>query len=78
MALETEARTYERELAGLLSDEGKWVLIHGDEVVGVFETYQDALKIGYERYVLDPFMVKQIESTETIHQFTRDLTLCHM
>jgi len=33
----------------LLANEGKFVLIHGEEIAGVFDTYHDALKIGYAR-----------------------------
>ena len=35
MALEKELETYRRKLQELLADEGKFVLIQGDEVAGV-------------------------------------------
>lgn len=73
MALEKELETYRRELTRLASDEGKWVLIKGDEVIEIFETYEDALKIGYQRFGLEPFMVKQIQTIEQVYSFTRDL-----
>lgn len=75
MALERELETYARELPNLTASEGKFVLIHADEVE-VFESYEDALRIGYERYGLDPFLVKRIESVETIHFLTRDVLPC--
>jgi hypothetical protein len=60
----------------LLGDEGKFVLIKGDDVVGVWETYADALKEGYQKFQLEPFMVKRIEAVERVQRFTRGLTGC--
>ena len=34
-------------LPGLLSQQGKYALIHGSELAGVYETYDDALKVGF-------------------------------
>ena len=76
MALEKEIATYQRKLEDLLPHEGKFVLIHGDDVAGVWDTYEDALQAGYQKYELDPFMVKRIEWAETIQNFTRDIQLC--
>ena len=76
MALEKEQETYHRELPKLLSSAGKFVVIHDQEIAGIYDTYLDALKIGYERYGLGPFLVKQIAAVEPRHQFTRDITTC--
>lgn len=78
MALETELSTYKRELPTLLvNGAGKFVLIHGDKVAGVFDTYQDAIKEGYEKFKLEPFLVKQVNAFEQIHFMTRDVHPCH-
>ncbi len=76
MALETELQTYTKSLPSLLADNGKYVLIHGEKVVGIYDTYQDALKIGYETFGLVPFLVKRIQAVEQAHCFTRDLSRC--
>ena len=76
MALENELAVYHRELPNLLPDEGKYVLIHGNAVAGVWETYEDALKAGYERFSLKPFLVKKIQGVEQIQFFSRDMPLC--
>jgi hypothetical protein len=76
MALEKEVATYKRKLEELLPNEGKFVLIHGDDVAGVWDTYEDALQAGYQKFALDPFLVKRIEWAERIQNFTRDLTSC--
>jgi len=71
--LETELKTYEEKKRSLLGDEGKFVLIHGEELAGVWDTYEDALKAGYEKYGVTPFLVKQIQGTERVQFFTRNL-----
>ena len=62
--LEAELATYERELPNLLAKEGKWVLVHGQAVEGIFDTFDDALDAGCERFGLNPFLVKQIFAVE--------------
>lgn len=71
--LERELETYKRELHALLPDEGKFVLIFDQNVVGIYEAYSDALQIGYEKFGVKPFLVKQISATEQLSYFTRDL-----
>lgn len=71
MALERELATYRRKLPELRGAEGKYVLIHGDEVVDTYSTYDDAIKEGYVRFALDPFLVKQIQFVEQIQFVTR-------
>ncbi|HSH39256.1 MAG TPA: hypothetical protein VK993_10750 [Chthoniobacterales bacterium] len=72
-ALATELKTYEEHKHELLAEEGKFVLIHGANVLGTYGTYEDALKIGYEKCKLEPFLVKQIQAVEQVHYFSRDL-----
>lgn len=74
MALEQELATYKRELPNLLVNEGKFAVIHEDEIAGVFESYADALAIGYSKFGLDNFLVKKISSQEQISYFTRDIS----
>ena len=71
MALEKELATYKAKLSELAADEGKFVLIHGDEVAGTFTSYEDAIKIGYEKYQLRPFLVKQIQAIERVQLISR-------
>ena len=44
MGLEKEIKTYEEKLPELLAHEGKFVLIHGDDVIGHFDSYAEALR----------------------------------
>ena len=76
MALEQEQAAYVRELPKLLGSEGRYVLVHGDQVIGVYDTYSDALQLGYEKCGLTPFLVRRIQAVEQVHNFTRDITPC--
>ena len=63
--LDHELATYRRELPRLLTAEGRFVQIMGDQVAGVFDAEEDALEAGYDRFGLDtPFFVKQIVANE--------------
>ena len=75
-SLAKELATYEREKDQLvLANEGKFVLIHGDAVAGIWDTYKDALAAGYSQFGLKPFLVKQIQGIERVLFFTRDLSI---
>jgi hypothetical protein len=73
--LQKEVETYNAKLPELIGSIGKFVLIKGDLIEGIYDTYSDALKIGYERFKLEPFMVKQIAPAEQVQFFTRELDL---
>lgn len=78
MALEKELETYRNKLPELKAEEGKFVLIKGDEVAGIYVAYEDALKEGYRRFGLEPFLVKQIQLNEQAQLITRLLNIeCH-
>ncbi len=76
MALENELKTYKNKLSELKKDEGKFVLIHGEEVVDTFTSYEDAIKEGYKLFKLDHFLVKQIHSIEDIQFVSRSINPC--
>jgi hypothetical protein len=56
-----EMQTYAAQLDRLLAeDEGKFVLIKADQVLGTFETAQEAIREGYRQLGRVPFLVRQI------------------
>ena len=72
MALERELATYKAKLGELKEHEGKFVLIHGDDVLDFFSSYEDAIKEGYKRFgVADPFLVKQVHAIEQVQFISR-------
>jgi hypothetical protein len=75
--LKTEMETYERHKQELLSDHrGKFALIRGPEIAGIWDTYEDALEAGYGQFGLEPFMVKQIQESEPLRFFGWDIVTC--
>lgn len=77
MALENELAVYKAKLPELKGSEGKFALVHGDEV-DVFDTYEDAIKQGYHAYGLEPFLVKQIQTIEQVQFVSRLVTPCSL
>lgn len=71
MALEKELQTYKSKLPELKEHEGKYVLIHGDDIVDIFSSYEDAIKRGYKDFGLTPFLVKQIHTVEQAQFISR-------
>ncbi len=76
MAFEKELATYSQHLLELLASQGKYVVIRNDVISGPFDSYEEALQEGYDRYGLESFLVKQIHKAEPIHYFSRDLPAC--
>jgi hypothetical protein len=76
MPFEKELAVYDAHLIDLLDSQGKYILIRGEEISGPFETFDEALDVGYDKYGLEPFLVKQIHKAEPIHYFSRDLPAC--
>lgn len=77
MALELELETYKSKFPELKENEGKFVLIHGADVVDLYGTYEDAIKEGYAKFKLEPFLVKRIQSVEQVQFISRMLDPCH-
>ena len=72
--LEAELEIYGQHRDSLLSTaEGKFALIHGDELAGVYESEMDAIAEGYRRFGNVPFLVKHIVRIETPVSFVSGL-----
>ncbi|MSR56445.1 MAG: hypothetical protein EXS05_02085 [Planctomycetaceae bacterium] len=76
--LKVELATYEQRKDELVAQNaGKFVLIHGTEVLGTCDTYEDAVKSGYEKCGLSkPFLVKQICAVERVQFITQGSSAC--
>ena len=72
--LDSELKVYDQNRDQLLgSAEGKFVLIHGDRVVGIYDSKMDAIAAGYQQFGNVPFLVKQILKVETPQNFISNL-----
>lgn len=73
-SLEKELETYNGLLPNLLENQGRFVLIKGNDVAGIWDTYKDAIQEGYRLFGLEPFLVKQIQAPGFTQNVTRHIT----
>jgi len=77
--LEHELATFRMELPALLSDPrkvGQFVLVCGKMIDSFWPTMEAALAAGYDRFGLEPFLVKQVVADEKPAYFTRRAHPC--
>jgi hypothetical protein len=68
VSLRREQAVYEAHLPRWLQDhEGAHVLIKGGEIVGFYQTRDEALTAGYTRFGVVPLFVKQVAASEPIY-----------
>jgi hypothetical protein len=63
-----EWNLYRREVGRLLAEghEGKWVLIKGSEIIGIWDSREEAKAVTLERYLLQPVLLRQILGREPL------------
>ncbi|MBS3080916.1 hypothetical protein J4221_05570 [Candidatus Pacearchaeota archaeon] len=72
--LSEELETYDKHKAELLKESvGKYVLIKGKDIINIFDTQNDAIKVGIDKFGNTPFLVKKIEEVESKQNFTSNL-----
>ena len=66
--LAREWNFYRREVGRLLADgqEGRWVLIKGEEIIGIWDTEQEADRIRLQRFLMQPVLLQQIRAREPV------------
>ncbi len=70
LILDTELKTYEQNRDQLLGTaEGKFVVIHNSQVIGLYDSKMDAIVVGYQQFGNVPFLVKQVVKVETSPTF---------
>lgn len=75
--LSKELKTYEENKTRLIKEaNGKFVLIKGEEIINVYDTQMDAIKVGVDKFGNAPFLVKKIEEVDQRQNFTSNLILC--
>ena len=66
--LAEELKTYQAQKADLLRrSHGKFVLIKGDQIIGLYDRETDAFSEGYQRFRLTGFLVKQVLEQEKVY-----------
>jgi len=72
--LSKELKTYQANLENLLgSHDGKFVLIHGEKILGTFDSQMDAITRGYRELGNVPFLVKQVLKVDVPLSFVSNL-----
>jgi len=63
-----EWTTYRREAGRLLAEvkEGQYLLIMGEEIIGMWATQEDAMAEGSDRFGYQPFLVHQLLEREPV------------
>lgn len=65
MVLDREMATFQASLPALLEkDTGRYVLIHGEQIVSIWDTQEQALEEGYRLHLFEPFLVHHIIAEE--------------
>jgi hypothetical protein len=63
-----EWNTYRRQVARLLAEghERRWVLLKGEELVGIWDTEAEARAAAVARYLMQPVLIRQILTYEPV------------
>ena len=69
--LKQELDYFEKHRVELLEQApGKYALVKGDKVIGIFDTELDEIRAGYQKIGNEPFLVKHIVDAEVPLTFT--------
>ena len=73
--LEKEIETYNKAIGALKLKypDGGFVVIKGDEIIGVWQTRVDALKSGFEKFGDVQFLVKNVDDQNIVANYSRNL-----
>lgn len=74
LPLAEELQAFDERRAELLGEApGKFALVHGQVIVGTYDTQADAIAEGYRRFGNVPFLVKRIAAVDAPEQFVSNL-----
>lgn len=74
-----EWNTYRRELPRLLAEghEGKFALIRGQDIIGVYDSFDEGHRAGLQRYLGQTFAVQPILEQEPLLLLPWSWCPCH-
>lgn len=70
-ALDKDLEFYREKLPEWTEHEGKYALIRNQRLVDFYSSYDDAIKIGYSEFGLEPFLVKRVNTLEQVQFISR-------
>jgi hypothetical protein len=64
----SEWNLYRREVGRLLTEghENRWVLIKGEEIIGIWDTQEEAEAVALHKYLMQPCLIQQVRRREPI------------
>ena len=69
--LEAELKFFAEHRAALVREaRGKYALVKGEQLGGIYEDRNEAIRAGYERFGNEPFLVKEILEVDIPLNFT--------
>lgn len=76
--LARELAAFERAHAGWIeqAQEGRWAVIRGDEIVGLFASLEAGYERGVRQFGTEPFLVKQVLRIEPVETIQRVIWGC--
>ena len=59
---------YRREVGRLLAEgqEGRWLLIKGEGIIGIWDTREEAEAVALQKYLMQPCLIHRIRSREPV------------
>ena len=69
---------YRREVGRLLAEgqEGRFVLIKGEEIIGIWDTEEEAQAVAHQKYLMQPCLIHQILTREPLLRVSTRLWRC--
>lgn len=76
--LATEWNYCLKQIGRLLAEgqEGRWVLIVGEKIIGLYDTDQEGHQVRAQRFLRQPVLLQQILSREPVFRGPRYFRLC--
>jgi hypothetical protein len=74
----SEWNVYRREVARLLAEgqENRWVLIKGEEIIGIWDGEEEARAMAFQKYQMKPCLIQQVRSQEPIVRMSARFWAC--
>ena len=78
-ATNRDSTAFQRELPHLISNpanRGRFALINNEQVIELFDTFEEGVQAGYDRFGLLPFLVLEVNDRPEPIYFSRNLQPC--
>jgi hypothetical protein len=73
-----EWQFYRREAGRLLAEghEGRFILIKGEQIIGIWDTHDEARAVALQKYLMQPCLIHQVRSREPVVRMSRRFWGC--